>query len=96
MEFCVYPLFSPQSLLAEGTANYGVEMAFPENERVTFEREVLFRLAGLDCTRASDYYDVQELIRRLAYAENQAARRYLNDEIGPEEAAEWLTMYALM
>ena len=27
-EFTVYPLFSPQSLIAEGTANYGIEVAF--------------------------------------------------------------------
>jgi hypothetical protein len=96
VEFCVYPLFSPKSLLAEGTANYGVEMAFPRKERVAFEEEVLFHLAGLDSTRASEYYDVQEFIKRLNYAENEAARRYLNSEIGPEEATEWLIMYALM
>ena len=29
LEFTVYPLFSPQSLIAEGTANYGIEVAFP-------------------------------------------------------------------
>ena len=28
-EISVYPLFSPQSLIAEGTANYGIEVAFP-------------------------------------------------------------------
>src|SRR6188508_3063365 len=28
IEYTVYPLFSPQSLIAEGTANYGIEMAF--------------------------------------------------------------------
>ena len=38
-EFTVYPLFSPQSLIAEGTANYGIEVAFPGDERVKFERE---------------------------------------------------------
>ena len=27
-EFSVYALFSPQSLIAEGTANYGIEVAF--------------------------------------------------------------------
>ena len=27
-EFSVYPLFSPQSLIAEGTANYGIDIAF--------------------------------------------------------------------
>ena len=29
VEFSVYPLFSPQSLIAEGTANYGIDVAFP-------------------------------------------------------------------
>ena len=27
--FEVYPLLSPQSLIAEGTANYGIDIAFP-------------------------------------------------------------------
>ena len=48
VEFTVYPLFSPQSLIAEGTANYGIEVAFPGNERIEFERTVLFPAAGLD------------------------------------------------
>ena len=34
VEFTVYPLFSPQSLIAEGTANFGIEVAFPGEERV--------------------------------------------------------------
>ena len=34
VEFSVYPLFSPQSLIAEGTANYGIEVAFPRAERL--------------------------------------------------------------
>ena len=29
IEFSVYPLFSPQSLIAEGTADYGIDVAFP-------------------------------------------------------------------
>ena len=29
VEFSVYPLFSPQSLIAEGTANFGIDVAFP-------------------------------------------------------------------
>ena len=29
VEFSVYPLFSPQSLIAEGSANYGADLAFP-------------------------------------------------------------------
>ena len=47
MEFSVYPLFSPQSLVAEGTANFGRDVAFPtKTERMKFEKEVLFPAAG--------------------------------------------------
>ena len=48
VEISMYPLFSPQSLIAEGSANYGIDMAFPAAERMAFERDSLFPLAGLD------------------------------------------------
>jgi len=35
VEFSVYALFSPQSLIAEGTANYGIEVAFPGDRKST-------------------------------------------------------------
>jgi hypothetical protein len=96
MEFSVYALFSPQSLIAEGTANYGIEVAFSEAERRAFEREVLFPAAGLNPARVDEYYDVHELIDRLSYAGNEAARRYLNGEIDRQAAISWLTRFALM
>ena len=96
IETSVYPLFSPQSLIAEGSANYGIAMAFPGEERVQFERDVLFPLAGLDPARADEYYQVHALVERLSYAGNEAARRYLNGEIDAAAAADWLTRYALM
>jgi len=94
-EYSVYPLFSPQSLIAEGSANYGIEMAFPGEERVAYEKAVLFPLAGLDASRADTYYAVQELMRELTYAGNEAARRYLNGQITAEQAADWLVRYSL-
>ena len=94
-EFSVYPLFSPQSLIAEGTANYGIEVAFPGEQRVRFERERLFPLAGIDPSTAERYYEVQRLIQKLSYAGNEAARRYLNGEIGREQAVDWLVRYNL-
>jgi hypothetical protein len=95
VEFTVYPLFSPQSLIAEGTANFGIEVAFPGRERVEYERAVLFPAAGLDGARAAEYYEVQSQIEQLAYAGNEAARRYLNGEIDREQATAWLERYAL-
>ena len=95
VESSVYPLFSPQSLIAEGSANFGIEMAFPGAERLAFEKEVLFPLAGLDPERAETYYSVQEAIEGLGYAGNEAARRYLDGEIDAEGAADWLTTFAV-
>ena len=95
-EFTVYPLFSPQSLIAEGTANYGIEVAFPGDERLRFERERLYPLAGLDPARAAEYDRVRHLVDRLAYAGNEAARRYLEGTIDAAQAAAWLEQYALM
>ena len=95
MEFSVYPLFSPQSLIAEGTANYGIEVAYPRAERLEFERDVLFPAAGLDASMAAHYYDVLALADRLSYAGNEAARRYINGEIDADGAAEWLVTYGL-
>lgn len=96
VEFSVYPLFSPQSLIAEGSANYGIEVAFPKAERLAFEREVLFPLAGLDPERAAAYHAVEERVGKLSYAGNEAARRYLDGEIDAEAAAGFLATYALM
>ena len=95
VEFSVYPLFSPQSLIAEGTANYGIDVAFPRSERLEFERRVIFPAAGLDPATADKYYEVLALVDRLSYAGNEAARRYINGAIDAKGAADWLEQYAL-
>ncbi len=94
-EFCIYPLFSPQSLIAEGSANYGIEVVLPSAERLRFEKEVLFPLAGLDPATAEQYYEVQALFGKLAYAGNEAARGYLDGTLSKEQALRWLTSYAM-
>jgi hypothetical protein len=96
IEFTVYPLFSPQSLIAEGSANFGIEVAFPGAERTRFERTVLFPKAGLDPALADRYARVRALSESLAYAGNEAARRYLNGQIDAKGAADWLEQYGLM
>jgi membrane dipeptidase len=94
-EFALYPLFSPLSLIAEGTANYGVEMAFPGDQRQRFEAAVLFPLAGLDAAEADRYYQVQALVAELNYANNDAARAYLDGEWDREQTLAWLRDYLL-
>jgi len=95
VEFSVYPLFSPQSLIAEGTANFGIDVAFPGAARTAFERETLYPLAALDPSTADVYASVQKQIAKLSYAGNEAARRYLDGEIDRAAAVAWLQKWAM-
>jgi hypothetical protein len=96
MEFTVYPLYSPQSLIAEGSANFGIQVVFPGDSRIKFEKEVLFPLAGLDSSGADKYYKVIELSSKLDYAGNEAARYYINGKMNRAETIKWLKKYAIM
>ena len=96
IENSVYPLFSPQSLIAEGSANYGKQIAFPGTERLQYESSILFPLAGLDASKAEQYYGILELVDQLSYAGNEAARQYLDGELSAEKTIAWLETYSLM
>ena len=95
-EFSIYPLFSPQSLIAEGTANFGVEVAFPGATRTAFERDTLYPLAGLKPASAAAYAAVMHEVDRLSYAGNEAARRYLNGQADRDATANWLVQWAML
>jgi hypothetical protein len=94
-EFSVYPLFSPQSLIAEGSANYGIDMAFPAAERTAFERDSLFPLAGLDPSLAERNAQVRQILERLNHARNAVARRYLDGELDSAGAVAAMQRYWL-
>ena len=96
LEISMYPLFSPQSLIAEGTANYGIDVAFPGNEKTIFARDVLLPLAGLDTAGITEYFAAGDIKGQLNYARNEAARGIVNNTMSEEEALRWLTEYALM
>ena len=64
--------------------------------RAEFEREVLFPLAGLDASRVEEYYAIEDVVSRLNYAGNEAARRYLDKDIDAAAAVQWLQDYSLM
>ena len=95
VEFTVYALFSPQSLIAEGTANYGIAVAFPGNSRIEFEKEILFPLAGLNPDNTELYYKVLELQNKLNYTSTEAARNYLDGKWTKDETVAWLQRHGL-
>ena len=95
VEFSVYPLYSPQSLIAEGSANYGIGLAFPGAEKLKFEREVLYPLAGLDPAGAKAYDALMTAKAGLASSENTIADAYLSGRMDKPAAVAALAKYGL-
>lgn len=93
-EYQVYALYSPQSFIAEGSADFGVELTFPDAQRLNFERE-LFDLAGFDAGQVETYDRVVRTARALNPAAIEAARRYLDGRMDAQSTANWLQIYAL-
>jgi hypothetical protein len=96
VEDTVVLLRSPISMLREGAANYGVELAFPAAERLAFERDVLFPLAGLDPAQAAKYRDVTRLVDELSSNVAPLARDYRDKRLSAEDARRGLESSALV
>jgi hypothetical protein len=95
IEYSVNPLFGPFGPLAEGSGNYGIILAFPGDEKMKFETEVLFPMAGLDTANAEKYNRLLALEGKLKHATNDIARRYLDGEITKEAAVPLIQKYYL-
>ena len=95
VEMSVYPLFSPMSFVAEGSANYGIDLAFPGDEGTAFERDVLMPLAGLAPADVAKKNALLGLIRQLGRSEYTIADDYLAGRITREQAAALLSKYTL-
>lgn len=95
-EFSVMPLYSPQGPLNEGGGNYGVELAFPGDERLQFEQARLYPLAGLDPATAGARAALAEALNDLAGARLTIAQMYLDGQIDRARAVELAQRYQLI
>ena len=80
-EFSVYPLYSPQSLIAEGSANYGIDLAFPESSKADTERDVLMPIAEIAVPSDDRYWQLLAAIKRASGARLTIAQQYLDGAI---------------
>ena len=96
IEYSVFPLFSPAQPVAEGSGDYGIELAFPGNEKIKFEREVLYPMAGLGPLLAERLERLNDLASELAFARLAITRLYLDGEISRDQAIEHTRKYGLI
>ena len=82
-------------MIAEGSANYGLELAFPGYEKNVFAKNVLLPLAGLDTTGLDAYFRALEVKGKLNYVRNEVGRGLLDSSMTESKAIEWLMNYGL-
>lgn len=95
-EFSVYPLYSPQSLIAEGSANYGIDLSFPGEAKAATEREILMPIAGIAVPADDRYWQLLAAIKRASGARLTIAQQYLDGEIDRAAAVELTQKYLLV
>jgi hypothetical protein len=95
-EYEVNPLYSPTSVLSEGSANYGIDLAFPASERLAFERDILYPMAGLDPKSAQAFWQMQQMTEALSGARLTIAKMYLDGEITRPQALDLTQKYLLL
>lgn len=95
VEYSILPLYSPQGPLFEGGGNYGEELAFPGEERLAYERDTLFPLAGLNPATAEAYFQLREALSELSGATRTIDQMYLDGEIDRERAIALRQRYGL-
>jgi hypothetical protein len=96
VEFSILPLFSPQALIAEGSSNYGIELAFPGQRKAAYEAQVLAPLAGLGGVDVSRYNQLLDAMRDLSTARNTISQKLLDGEIDEAEAVRLTQRYGLV
>lgn len=95
VEYTVYPLYSPQSLLAEGTANVGIDILFSDDERRSTLTQRLGPVAGVPTDAILALDKIRDAMHPLKYVQGEAARMLL-DEGKPERAVvEFVSRWAL-
>jgi hypothetical protein len=95
VEHAVRPLFAPSGFIAEGTANLGIELAFPGDEKVAFEKAALYPMAGLNAAEAERFDALNRALQKLRSVEYTVADDYLAGRIDGAEAARRLEIWQL-
>lgn len=87
---------SPEAFAVESIASVATAMAFPADERVAFERDVLFPLAGLDPALADTTVRVALLLERIEGEIASITLQRLDGTLSSPEATRALQERALM
>ena len=95
-EFGVDLNYGPVIPAAEAVAEYGVGLAFPIEDRIRFERDVLYPLAGLKMQKQNDWRAFWAVKSDMLGATATVAQLYLDGKLDKEQARQAFIRYRMM
>lgn len=96
VEFSVFPLFSPQGVIFEGSGDYAERVAFPGASGNEFLRETVMPIAGIEDAELEKSDELAVFYDDIRYAGIEAARNFLDGKWDRQQTEDWLTRYALV
>lgn len=96
LEFALQPAYGPHFLLAEGAAEAGVDLVFPDPERERFYAEDLLPAAGLAPELAETMVAVDRLALDIEPLIPEILAAYLDGDAGAEDTVERLARETLV
>ena len=96
VEFSIFPLFSPQGIIFEGSGNFAEKVAFPGAEKTEFLKDVVGPIAGVGEVDYATHSALADVRTKMRYAGIEAARKFLDGEWDRRKTEDWLTKYALV
>ena len=80
-------LRAQKTAVLEGAADYGIGLAFPQDKRLEFERDVLFPVAGLDPSEIESYLRVHHLVKIANAGITKTIQAYADEKLPSVAAA---------
>ena len=95
IEFSVFPLFSPQGVIFEGSGNVAERVAFPGASKNAFMRDVILPIAGIEDVDLETRDRYLAAAEQMSYAGIEAARKYLDGDWDRAQTEDWLVNIAM-
>lgn len=96
IEYSIFPLYAPQSVIAEGIAEAGIDVIFPEQEMLSFIKNVLFPMKGLESFDIEKWRSIQNSLKILSSVSGNAAILLFEKNKSEAEVIDYLKEYGLL
>lgn len=96
LEYSVYPLFSPQSVISEGIAEMAIETVMNTDEQQEYIRDVIMPEAGIDEMDFDVWEKLGSAMKQLDSVPSDAAIMLLHEGKSESEVLDFLRKYGMM